>query len=297
MVNDKFIGTGVAMITPFRKDHSIDFQAIKKLLNHLLTNNIDYLLILGTTGECATLSKDERKAVISFVLEYVDGKVPIIAGFGGYNTQEVIDTIHDQDFEGLDAILSVCPYYNKPSQEGLFQHFKAVASASPVPVILYNIPGRTGINMQAETTVRLAKSSSNIIAIKEASGCFEQVMDIIHNKPQEFLVLSGDDAITLPMIGAGANGVISVMGNVFPNEFSEMVDWALNERMMLARQIHYRLYDLMLAVFEEGNPAGIKAALEILGIASNSVRLPLTTVSKKTYNKIADLINKIKQSE
>lgn len=297
MVNDKFIGTGVAMITPFRNDKSIDFKSMEKLLDHLLTNDVDFLVVLGTTGECVTLSKDERKAVISHVIEHVSGKLPIVVGFGGYNTQKVIENINEQDFEGIDAILSVSPYYNKPNQEGLFQHFKAVAGACPIPVIIYNVPGRTGMNMTAETTLRLAKNVSNITAVKEASGNMTQIMDIINHKPNEFLVLSGDDALTLPMIGAGANGVISVIGNAFPSEFSEMVDWALNERMMLARQLHYKLLDLIEAIFTEGSPAGIKAALEVLGIASNNLRLPLTPVSKKTYTRINELVKIIQVSE
>ncbi|MBN1185902.1 MAG: 4-hydroxy-tetrahydrodipicolinate synthase [Bacteroidales bacterium] len=297
MLNDKFIGTGVAMITPFREDKSIDFNAMEKLLNHLLSNNVDFLVALGTTGECVTLSKDERKAVVNYTIEYNNGKVPVVVGMGGYNTQEVVNTIHEQNFAGIDAILSVAPYYNKPSQEGLFQHFKAIASASPVPVIVYNVPGRTGINMNADTTLRLANSCENIIAVKEASGNMNQIMKIIGNRPENFLVLSGDDALTLPMIGAGANGVISVIGNAFPNEFSEMVDWALNERMMLAHQIHYKLFDLMIAIFEEGSPAGIKAAMEILGIASNNLRLPITPVSKGLYKTIEELIAKIKSKK
>ena len=297
MVNDKFIGMGVATITPFRDDKSIDFKSMEKLLNHLLTNNVDFLVALGTTGECVTLSKDERKAVINHTIEFNNGKVPLVVGMGGYNTQEVVDTIHGQDFKGIDAILSVAPYYNKPSQEGLFQHFKAIANASPVPVIVYNVPGRTGVNMKAETTLKLANACENIIAVKEASGNLNQVMSIIGSRPENFLVLSGDDALTLPMIGAGANGVISVIGNAFPYEFSEMVDWALNERMMLAHQIHYKLLGLMNAIFEEGSPAGIKAAMEILGIASNNLRLPITPVSKGLYQKIEELIATIKNSK
>jgi 4-hydroxy-tetrahydrodipicolinate synthase len=296
MVHEKFIGTGVATITPFRDDKSIDFKALEKLLGYLLSNNVDFLVALGTTGECATLSKDERKAVVNHTIEYNNGKVPVVVGMGGYNTQEVIDSIHNQDFKGIDAILSITPYYNKPNQEGLFQHFKAIANASPVPVIMYNVPGRTGVNMTADTTLKLAKACENIIAVKEASGSMNQIMTIIGNKPKNFLVLSGDDALTLPMIGAGANGVISVVGNAFPNEFSEMVDWALNERMMQARQLHFRLFDMMNAIFEEGSPAGIKAVMEILGIASNNLRLPITPVSQGLYKKLEVLVNKIKES-
>ena len=291
MADSKFIGTGVAIVTPFRKDDSIDFNSLANLIEHLISNKSDYLVVLGTTGETPTLSKDEKKAVVSFVLEAVNKRIPVVIGIGGCNTQDVINKIKKTDFEGIDAILSVTPYYNKPSQKGLYSHYQAIVSSSPVPVIIYNVPGRTGCNLTAETTLRLAHDFDNQFAgIKEASGNFSQIMKIIQNKPDNFLVISGDDAITLPLISIGASGVISVVANAFPKEFSDMVRKALEMKYNEARVIHYRILEIIENLFIEGSPAGIKAALNILGLVQNQVRMPLTPVSRATYNKLSELI-------
>ncbi|MCK4662258.1 MAG: 4-hydroxy-tetrahydrodipicolinate synthase [Bacteroidales bacterium] len=290
MAKNKFIGTGVAIVTPFRKGGSIDFNAFKKHIEYLIKNNINYLVVLGTTGETATLSKDEQRAIIDFAIETVDKKIPIVMGIGGNNTQNIIDTIKNNDLNNIDAILSVAPYYNKPSQKGLYYHYKDIASASPVPVILYNVPGRTSVNINAETTLKLATEVDNIIAIKEASGNLSQIMKIIRDKPKDFLVISGDDALTLPMISLGGNGVISVTANAFPSQFSNMVNLALNGNYSEARKIHYQLIEIINTLFVDGNPSGIKAALNILDIIPNNLRLPLTTVSKATYIKLTKLI-------
>ena len=293
MAKQKFTGTGVAIVTPFRKDDSIDFKALAKLIEHLISNKVDYLVVLGTTGETPTLSKKEKKAVTNFVKEAVAGRVPMVIGIGGNNTQEVVSYIKKTDFDGIDAVLSVAPYYNKPSQKGLYIHYKTIASFSPVPVIIYNVPGRTGSNITAETTLKLAhESNNNFAAIKEASGNLDQITKIIRNKPDQFLVISGDDAITLPMISLGGSGVISVIANAFPGEFSEMVRFALANKYPEARKIHYGLMEIMEQIFIDGNPAGIKAALSIMGLVQNHVRLPLSTVSRSTYNRLSELIKK-----
>jgi 4-hydroxy-tetrahydrodipicolinate synthase len=294
MVQQKFSGTGVAIITPFRNDGSIDFKSLGKLLEHIISNGIDYIVALGTTGESVTLSKDEKQAVISCVVEVVDKRVPVVVGMGGNNTQEIINSIKSADFENIDAILSVSPYYNKPSQQGLYQHFKSIASASKVPVIIYNVPGRTGSNISAETTIKLARDVKNIVAVKEASGNIGQIMNIIKNKPAGFKVISGDDALTLPMISIGGSGVISVIANAFPRELSSMVNYALVGEMNKANELHYKLLDLISAIFEEGSPSGIKAALDILKICPNNLRLPLVPVSDGHYRKIGDIIKKLK---
>ena len=294
MTQTKFTGTGVAIITPFRNDKSIDFKSLEKLIEYLITKGVNYLVVLGTTGESVTLSKDEKHAVVDFVIETVNKRVPVVVGMSGNNTQEVINIISTFSFEGIDAILSVAPYYNKPSQEGIYQHFKAIASASPKPVILYNVPSRTGSNISAETTVRLAKNVKNIVAIKEASGNFSQLMQIIQNKPKDFDVISGDDAITLPLISIGGAGVISVVANAYPAQFSTMVNFALKGDFKKASEIHYRLFEMILALFEEGNPPGIKALLKIMNICANSVRLPLMPVSEKLFNKLENLAKAIK---
>lgn len=291
MIKNKFIGTGVAIVTPFRKDDSVDFSSLAKLIEHQITNNIDYLVVLGTTGETPTLSKDEKKAVTNFVIEAVNKRIPVIVGIGGNSTQEVISKIGKTNFDGIDAILSVAPYYNKPNQKGLFTHYQAIASYSQVPVIIYNVPGRTGCNISAETTLRLAHDFNHqFIGIKEASGNFAQIMKIIQDKPDDFLVISGDDAITLPMISVGAAGVISVVANAFPKLFGDMVRFALAMKYDEARAIHYKLLEVIENLFIEGSPAGIKAALNILGITQNHVRLPLTAVSRSTFNRLAELI-------
>jgi 4-hydroxy-tetrahydrodipicolinate synthase len=290
----KFSGTGVAIVTPFRNDSSIDFKALGKLLEHIIKGGVNYVVAMGTTGESATLSKDEKKAVINFVTDTVGGKIPVVVGIGGNNTEEVVDAIHQTDFAAIDAILSVSPYYNKPSQQGLYLHFKAIANVSPVPVIIYNVPGRTGSNITAETTIKLSSDCKSIIATKEASGNLAQVMQIINNKPKGFQVISGDDALALPIIALGGTGVISVAANAYPKEISDMVNYALKGDLSKACPLHYKLLDIINAMFEEGNPAGIKALLEIQKIAPNNFRLPLTSVSEKLYSKLQLLSKKIK---
>ena len=295
MPNSKFIGTGVAIVTPFRKDDSIDFNSLANLIEHLISNKADYIVVLGTTGEYPTLTKDEKKAVTNFVIEAVDKRIPVVVGIGGYSTQDVVDKIKKVEFEGIDAILSVAPYYNKPNQKGLYAHYQAIVSSCPVPVIIYNVPGRTGCNITAETTLRLAHDfNKQFIGIKEASGNFAQIMKIIQEKPSNFLVISGDDAITLPLISIGASGVISVVANAFPKEFSNMVHKALEMKYNEARVIHYKLLEIIENLFIEGSPAGIKAALNILGLVQNQVRMPLTPVSRTTYNKLSELIRAFK---
>jgi 4-hydroxy-tetrahydrodipicolinate synthase len=294
MDHKKFTGTGVAIVTPLRNDGSIDFKSLGKLLEHIIKGGVVYIVALGTTGESVTLSKDEKKAVVNFVTDTVSGRIPVVVGIGGNNTHEILDTINHTDFSGVDAILSVVPYYNKPSQQGLFLHFKAIATDSPVPVILYNVPGRTSSNLSAETTLKLANEFKSIVAIKEASGNFAQIMQIIKQKPKDFQLISGDDLLALPIIAIGGAGVISVMANAYPKELSEMVNNALKGDLTKASSLHYKLLDLINALFEEGNPCGIKALLEILKITQNNVRLPLAQVSDNLYGKIEQLSKKIK---
>lgn len=292
--NNRFVGTGVAIVTPFKKDFSIDYPSLEKHIEHLITNGIDYLVVLGTTGESATQSNYEKDELVKFIKEKVDNRLPLVLGIGGNSTSAVVDQIRKTDFKFIDAILSVAPYYNKPTQEGIYQHFKAIAEASPVPVILYNVPGRTSSNISAETTLRLAHGFNNIIAIKEASGDFSQVMYIIKDKPKDFTVISGEDALTMPLISAGVEGVISVVANALPQEFSKMIQFSLEKKYDEAKEIHYNLLEFIDSLFLEGNPAGVKAALKILGIMDDVVRLPLVSVSKSTYNKLENLIQKIK---
>ncbi len=287
----ELVGTGVAIITPFKSDKSIDFSALERLIEYLITHGIDYIVALGTTGESATLSKEEKKRVLHFIIEKVNGHVPIVAGFGGNNTKAVVESIQDYgDFSGISAILSVAPYYNKPSQRGIIEHYKTIADVSPVPVILYNVPGRTKVNISAETTLELAQHK-NIVAVKEASGNIEQIMQILKNKPREFMVISGDDALTFPLITLGASGVISVVAMARPTQTSNMVRYALEGEYDKARDIHYKLLDLIQAIFEDGNPSGIKAALHILGLIENNLRLPLVPVKEETYEKIKNLLS------
>lgn len=288
----KFSGTGVAMVTPFKQDKFVDFDALEKLTNHLINGGVDFLVVLGTTGESATMNRGERKEVMEAIASFADGRVPLMAGFGGNNTNGLIKEIESFHFKGYEAILSASPYYNKPTQEGIYQHYKAVADNSPVPVLLYNVPGRTSSNVSASTTLRLAEHK-NIFGVKEASGNLEQCMTIVQNKPKDWLVLSGDDILTLPMLGFGMDGVVSVIGNAYPREFSDMVRLGLDDKFREARKIHYQLKDLMQMIFEEGNPGGIKAVLHQLGICDEFMRMPLVEVSDGLRNRIHDQISSL----
>ncbi len=283
----KFHGTGVAVVTPFQTDGTIDFAALEIVLENLISKGIDYLISLGTTGESVTLSSAEKKDVWAFTARKVAGRVPLIAGIGGNYTQAVVDNIKNFDRNGYDAVLSVSPYYNKPTQEGIYQHYKAVASASDLPVILYNVPGRTASNISVETTIRLAQDCSNIIAIKEASGNFDQFNQIMRDKPEDFMLISGDDPVTLPMIALGAVGVISVIGNAVPQLFSDMVRLCLNGNWEAARHLHLKLIEFTRLMFADGNPAGVKEAMKILGLCGNTLRLPLVNVNSRVAELIA----------
>lgn len=293
MLNTKLIGMGVALITPFKEDETIDFDALKRLVEHQIKNGTDYLVVCGTTAETPTLTDDEKDEITRFVVNCVAGRIPIVLGVGGNNTKLVVNQLQTKDFSGIDAILSVTPYYNKPSQEGIYQHYAAIARNSPLPVILYNVPGRTGVNMLPETTIRLANEFPNICAVKEASGNFNQIDDIIKNKPADFMVISGDDGITFPLITLGAVGVISVIGNAFPKEFSKMVRLALQGDYNNARQIHYKFTELFNLLFVEGNPAGVKSMLAVMGLIENKLRLPLVPNTIKTYEKIRKVLNEL----
>ena len=293
MLNTKLIGMGVALITPFKEDETIDFDALARLVEHQIKNGTDYLVVCGTTAETPTLTEEEKDEIKSFVVNCAAGRIPIVLGVGGNNTKAVANQLQTKDFTGIDAILSVTPYYNKPSQEGLYQHYAAIAKASPLPVILYNVPGRTGVNMLPETTIRLANEFTNICAVKEASGNFSQIDEIIKNKLADFLVISGDDGITFPLITLGAVGVISVIGNAFPREFSKMVRLALQGEYNNARKIHHRFTELFSLLFVEGNPAGVKSMLAVMGMIENKLRLPLVPNTIKTYEKIRKVLNEL----
>lgn len=290
-----FIGTGVALVTPFRKQETIDFSKLELLINHIVESGADYIVALGTTSEAATLTETERHALQDFIVETVAGRCPIMLGLGGNNTLAITDTIANTNFDGISGILSVAPFYNKPNQRGLAQHFKQVSESSPVPVVIYNVPGRTGVNITADTTLQLANECPNIIGIKEASGNVAQCMQILRNKPERFLLISGDDALTYPLVSLGAAGVISVMANALPKEMSTMVKYALKGDQKKALPLHYKMLPLMNAIFEEGNPTGIKALLEIEGHISNVLRMPLVKASKPLYNKIASLYEEFNQ--
>ena len=286
-------GMGVALITPFKDDESIDFDALSKLIEYQIQNGIDYLVVLGTTAETPTLTEQEKNEVLSFVIERVKERIPIVLGLGGNNTRGIVERLKTESFQGVDAILSVVPYYNKPSQEGIYQHYKAIASATKLPVILYNVPGRTGVNMTAETTLRLAREFDNIVAIKEASGNITQMDDIIKNNPKDFMVISGDDGITFPLITLGAVGVISVIGNAFPREFSRMVRLALEGDYANALLIHHKFTELFELLFVDGNPAGVKSILSSMGYIRNRLRLPLVPTRITTYEKIRVVLQKL----
>ncbi len=280
-------GTGIAIITPFDQNQQVDYKSLEKLIDYWIDGKVEFLVVMGTTGESVVLDKQEKKQIFDFVTCKVAGRVPVVLGIGGNNTKEIIAQLNDFDLDKATGILSVSPYYNKPTQEGIYQHYKAFAKECPLPVIIYNVPGRTGSNVLPETTLRLAHDVENIIGVKEASGNMEQIMHIIHHRPDNFLVLSGDDAITLPLMAAGADGVISVVANAYPFEFSEMVRLAAKDQFTKARKYHYPLLSVIQHLFVEGNPAGIKAVMHQLGLCENSLRLPLTPVSEALYKKIA----------
>lgn len=288
MDNQKFRGTGVAIITPFDKDKNIDVNALERIINNLIYGGVEYLVFLGTTGESVTLNKQEKQQILDIALDTVDGRVPIVLGIGGNNTAEIVDTLSHTEFEGIDAILSVSPYYNKPTQEGIYQHYKTIAEACPIPILLYNVPGRTASNISAATTLRLAKDFKNIIGIKEASGNMDQCMELIKNKPEGFLIISGDDNLTLPFLSMGMDGVISVIANALPKEMSEMVRQGLKGNFDEARRIHYALFDIMNLIFAEGNPGGVKALMSQKSMCQNELRLPLYKVSDALYKKLGE---------
>ena len=289
----KFFGTGVALITPFNSDLSIDYNALKNIVNYNIENGTNYLVISGTTGESVTITKEEKKEIIATIVKVNKGRVPLVLGIGGNNTGAVIDEINSTDLKNIDAILSVSPYYSKPTQEGIYQHFKAISEASQLPIILYNVPGRTSSNMLPETTLRLAKDFKNIIAVKEAAGNVGQYLKLLKSKPEDFLVISGDDDLALGVVLAGGAGVISVIGQALPQQFSKMIQLGLEGKAKEAYKMHYKLMDIVGLIFEENNPAGIKAVFEALNLANDNVRLPLVTASKLLKVKIKDALSHI----
>lgn len=289
----KFVGTGVALVTPFKKDFSVDTEALKRIVNHVIDGGVEYLVVLGTTAESATLSNEDKELVIDTIVKANDKRLPLVLGVGGNNTAKVIEELKTRDFSNFDAILSVSPYYNKPSQEGIYQHFKAIAEVSPLPIILYNVPGRTASNMLPSTVIRLANDFKVFIAIKEAAGDIVQAMKLIQNKPEGFLVISGDDMITLPMVLAGGAGVISVIGEGFPKEFSEMVRLGLQRKVDEAYKLHYLLADVIDMIFEQGNPAGVKEIFKSLNLSENTVRLPLVNVNEDLASRLDKFTKKI----
>lgn len=293
MAKNIFRGLGIALVTPFKTDGSVDFDALKRLIEYQLDGGADFFCILATTGETPCLTATEKQEIKRFVVDTVQRRVPILMGCGGNDTRTVINDLKTTDFDGIDGVLSVCPYYNKPSQEGLYQHFKAISEASPLPVVLYNVPGRTGVNLHAETTLRIARDCPNVIAIKEAAGSLEQVDEIIKNKPEYFDVLSGDDALTFPMVACGAAGAISVIGNALPRQFSKMIRLEFNGEFEAARKIHHKFTDLFSLLFVDGNPAGVKAALHEMGYIENVLRLPLVPTRLTTLRKITEILKEL----
>lgn len=291
-MNSKFLGTGVALVTPFKSDLSVDHDALATIVNFNIENGVEYLVICGTTGESVTITEQEKLEIIATISKTNKGRVPMVLGIGGNNTAQVVEEIKSTDLSNIDAILSVSPYYSKPTQEGIYQHFKAIAEASPIDVILYNVPGRTSRNIEAETTLRLANDFKNVIAVKEAGNNVSQYLLLIKNKPEDFLIISGDDDLALGIVLAGGAGVISVIGQAFPQEFSDMIRLGLNGRAKDAYKLHYRLMDVIGYIFEENNPAGIKAVFETLGLCRDTVRLPLVPASNPLKEKIKSFVNK-----
>lgn len=286
---EKLKGTGVAMVTPFINGE-IDYPALEKVINHLINGGVEYIVALGTTGESATMSTEERYKLLDFVVEKVAGRAPLVAGFGTNDTRDLLEDIEGYHFRGYDAILSVSPYYNKPTQEGIFQHYMAVEKVSPLPIIIYNVPSRTASNITAETTLRLANASKKFIAVKEASGDFRQIMELVMRKPENFLVISGDDNITLPLLSFGVDGVISVVGNALPRKFSEMVRLGLKGDFVAARKLHFEILPILDQLFVDGNPPGVKCAMSVLGLMGEEVRLPLVTVREETRQNLTRLL-------
>ena len=288
-LKDKFTGTGIAIVTPFHEDGSIDWESFGKLIEFWINGNVEYLVVLGTTGESATIHGDEKQKVFSFVAEK-GGRLPLVAGIGGNDTREVIEGFKKFDLSGYDAILSVSPYYSKPNQEGLFQHYKALDAATPLPIIMYNVPSRTGQSVTAETQLRIARECKNIFATKEASGNFDLINELIKNKPEDFMVISGDDSLTLPMIASGADGLISVVANAYPQEYSEMVRLCLQGNFAEAGKLHYKYIEIISSLFAEGSPSGIKAYLSEMGLCQNTFRLPVWPVSADHLARIKELM-------
>ena len=294
MARNIFKGLGIALVTPFTANGEVDYKAIVRLVEYQIQNGADFLCILATTGETPCLSTEEKENIKKLVVDTNRGRLPILMGCGGNNTRAVVEEMKTADWTGIDGVLSVCPYYNKPSQEGLYQHFKAIAEASPLPVVLYNVPGRTGINMKSETTVRLARDCENIVAVKEASGSLEQVDEIIKNKPERFDVISGDDALTFSMVASGAAGSISVIGNALPKEVSRMIRLEFKGEYEAARTIHHRFTELYSLLFVDGNPAGVKALLHEMGFIENVLRLPLVPTRITTLQKMTEILKTLK---
>lgn len=294
MSNNIFRGLGIALVTPFTESGEVDYEALKRLVDYQLSNGADFLCILATTSESPCLTEEERLQITDLIKNMVRGRVPILKYCGGNNTAAVIQEMRQADWQGIDGILSICPYYNKPSQEGLYQHFRAIAAEAPRPLVLYNVPGRTGVNMTAQTTVRLANECENIVAIKEAAGSLEQVDEIIKNKPERFDVLSGDDALTFSMVASGAAGAISVIGNALPREFSRMIRLEFNGEYEPARKIHHTFTELYSLLFVDGNPAGVKALLNDMGFIENKLRLPLVPTKIETKQKMAEILHQLR---
>ena len=290
MMNPDLKGMGVALITPFKEDESVDFDALLKVVEYQVQNGADYIVVLGTTAETPTLTEDEKPEIIKAAVAQIRGRIPVVLGVSSNCTRFVVNQLKEDNYQGIDAIMSVAPYYNKPTQEGIYQHFKAVAEAAPLPIIMYNVPSRTGVNMTAETTLRIARNFENIIAIKEASGNFTQINDIIKNKPEHFQVISGDDALAFPLIALGGAGVISVIGNAFPREFSHMIHLALSSNTEKARTIHTHFLELIDLLFVDGSPAGVKSVLNMMGFIENKLRLPLVPVRSTTYERIREIV-------
>ena len=295
-MENKFIGTGVALITPFKSDLTVDYSALTKIIEHCIDGGIDYLVVLGTTGESVVLTNEEKNKLVRHVVEVNGGKLPVVLGMGGNCTANVIKEYESFNLDGVDAILSVSPYYNKPSQKGIYSHYEQLSKSLNHPIILYNVPGRTSLNMSAETTLRLANDFDNIIAVKEASGDMDQIMTIIRNKPDDFLVISGDDGLTLAMILMGADGVISVIGQAFPEQFSSMVREGLNGNVKRSNEIHYQLYPIYNPLYRDGNHAGVKECMQQIGLCSNKLRLPLVNVENSTKDELVEFSKSLKTS-